>query len=187
MTSNSRSRSTRRFDDWNIAGRRKRRPGGIARAPFCGPLRSGLGLGRSPGDARVDSAWGGTAKPSKRRTRRGRRVLAQAETTAALTKPVEAPTLANAAPRARAAELEGSLGLRPKAPDVSSLPPTKGRKPGRGRGARVGLCLPTGVASSTLSAAKAAALLSRSRLSSPAKAATGSKSRRSRRKRLASR
>jgi transposase len=48
--------------------------------------------------------------------------LAQAEAIAALTKQVEVLT-------ARVAELEAKLGLPPKTPDNSSLPPSKGQKP----------------------------------------------------------
>jgi transposase len=51
-----------------------------------------------------------------------RLVLAQAEMIAALTRQVEVL-------RARVAELEAKLGLPPKTPDNSSLPPSKGQKP----------------------------------------------------------
>jgi len=51
-----------------------------------------------------------------------RLVLAQAETMALLAKQVQALT-------ARVAELESKLGLPPKTPDNSSLPPSKGQKP----------------------------------------------------------
>jgi transposase len=56
-------------------------------------------------------------------------VLAQAETIAALTKQVEVLTATNAALTARVAALEARLGLPPKTPDNSSLPPSKGQKP----------------------------------------------------------
>ena len=55
-------------------------------------------------------------------------VLAQAETIALLTKQVAALSIANAALTARVAELEAKLGLPPKTPDHSSLPPSKGQK-----------------------------------------------------------
>lgn len=58
-----------------------------------------------------------------------RLVLAQAELIYPLTRQVEALTAANAALVARVAELEGKLGLPPKTPDNSSLPPSKGQKP----------------------------------------------------------
>ena len=51
-----------------------------------------------------------------------RLVLGQAEAMALLAKQVEALT-------ARVAELEAKLGLAPKTPDNSSLPPSKGQKP----------------------------------------------------------
>ena len=58
-----------------------------------------------------------------------RRVLAQAEMIAALTRQVEVLTAANAGLTARVAELEAKLGLPLKTPDNSSLPPSKGQKP----------------------------------------------------------
>ena len=58
-----------------------------------------------------------------------RLVLARAETIAALTRQVEVLTAANAALTARVAELEAKLGLPPKTPGNSSLPPSKGQKP----------------------------------------------------------
>ena len=51
-----------------------------------------------------------------------RLVLSQAETIAALTRQVEMLTR-------RVAELEAKLGLPPKTPDNSSVPPSKGQKP----------------------------------------------------------
>lgn len=58
-----------------------------------------------------------------------RLVLAQAEMIAALTKHVEVLTAANSTLSARVGELEAKLGLPPKTPDNSSIPPSKGHKP----------------------------------------------------------
>jgi len=65
-----------------------------------------------------------------------RLVLAQAELIVSLTKQVEALTAANAALTARVVELEAKLGLPPKTPDNSSVPPSKGQKPSKPTPAR---------------------------------------------------